>query len=193
LYTPGRPLCVDTLDLPATPSDASPAETIRIVGSIRILRGHRVLLDTDLAELYGVETRVLIQAVHRNLERFPEDFLFRLGPEEASRLRSQIVISSRRGGRRHRPYAFTEQGVAMLSGILRSPRAILVNVEIMRTFVRLRRDLVTHEDLARKVETLERRYDERFRSVFEALRALMPLPRPSRARIGFQGSGEGPV
>ena len=113
----------------------------RITRSIHLVRKQKVLLDADLAELYGVETRVLNQAIRRNIERFPVDFMFRLRPGEWENLRSQIVISSEHGGRRRRPYVFTEQGVAMLSSVLRSPRAIAVNVEIMRAFVQLRRTL----------------------------------------------------
>jgi hypothetical protein len=135
------------------------------------------MLDADLAPLYGVPTRALIQAVRRNPERFPADFMFRLATTEAAALRSQTVISNvGRGGRRYLPYAFTEQGVAMLSSVLRSQRAIRVNVEIMRAFVRLRRMLVSHDELAQKVATLERRYDGQFKVVFEAIRKLMAPP-----------------
>ncbi|RIL00913.1 MAG: DNA-binding protein [Proteobacteria bacterium] len=146
------------------------------------------MLDQDLAALYGVETRVLVQAVKRNVARFPEDFLFQLSPDEFARLRSQIVISNGRGGRRTRPYAFTEQGVAMLSSVLKSPRAIQVNIEIMRAFVRLRHVLAGHKELARKLAELEQRYDGQFRVVFEAIQQLMAEePKPKR-RIGFGSS-----
>ncbi len=143
------------------------------------------MLDFDLASLYGVETRVLIQAVKRNSPRFPQDFMFQLNDDEFKNLRSQIVTSSW-GGRRYLPYAFTEQGVAMLSSVLNSERAILVNVEIIRAFVRLREILATHKDLARKLEELEKKYDEQFAVVFEAIRELMTPPEPPpKHRIGF--------
>jgi hypothetical protein len=144
------------------------------------------MLDTDLAELYGVETRVLLQAVSRNQKRFPKDFMFRLSKEEYELLRSQIVISKKgRGGRRYLPYVFTEQGVAMLSSVLRSEKAVQVNIEIMRTFVRLREMIATHKDLARKLEALERRYDAQFKVVFDAIRELMAPPEPKKRKIGF--------
>lgn len=159
----------------------------RIDRSIRLLRGQRIMLDADLATLYGVPTRALIQAVRRNQERFPADFMFQLAAAELAVLRSQTVISNvGRGGRRYRPYAFTEQGVAMLSSVLRSRRAIRVNVEIMRVFVRLRRMLVSHEELAQKVATLERRYDGQFKVVFDALRKLMSPPDREPRPIGFR-------
>lgn len=159
----------------------------RIELSILTLRSERVMLDADLADLYQVETRELLQAVRRNAARFPDDFMFQLTPGEWDSLRSQIVISKRRGGRRYRPYAFTEQGVAMLSSVLRSPRAIQANIEIMRAFVRLRRIVESHEDLARKLTELEKKYDHRFAVVFEAIRQLMeqPADRPAE-RIGFR-------
>ena len=148
------------------------------------------MLDADLAALYGVATRVLNQAVQRNRGRFPPDFLLQLSEEETASLRSQIVISNTRGGRRHRTYAFTEQGVAMLSSVLRSARAIAVNIEVMRAFVQLRRFLDSNAELARKVSALEARYDGQFRTVFEAIRALMsPVPKPHRA-IGFRKSSD---
>lgn len=149
------------------------------------------MLDEDLAGLYGVQTRELVQAVKRNAVRFPGDFMFRLSSQELVNLRSQIVISSQvHGGRRGAPLAFTEQGVAMLSSVLRSPRAVMVNIEIMRAFVRLRRLLLENADLARKLDDLERRYDDQFREVFEAIRELMePLEEPAR-RIGFGADGE---
>jgi len=144
------------------------------------------MLDADLAALYGVDTRSLIQAVKRNRSRFPADFMFELNAEEDARLRSQTVISKTgRGGRRTRPYAFTEQGVAMLSSVLRSERAVAVNVEVMRAFVRLRAMLVGHEDLARKLAALERKYDAQFRVVFDAIRDLMAPPSKPRRPIGF--------
>ena len=159
---------------------------------ILLLRGHKVMLDADLAELYDVETRALVQALKRNLERFPEDFMFQLTAAENERLqilRSQSVISNAghrgHGGRRYAPYAFTEQGVAMLSSILRSPRAIAVNIEIMRAFVRLREALTSHKDLARKFAALEAKYDAQFKTVFEAIRQLMIPSTTKRRGIGF--------
>ena len=152
---------------------------------ILTLRGHRVLLDLHLAPLYGVDVKVLNQAVKRNLQRFPADFMFKLTDEEAANLRSQIVTSSW-GGRRYGVAAFTEQGVAMLSSVLRSPRAIQVNIEIVRTFVRLRQMLQANEDLARKLLALEKRYDAQFRMVFDAIRELMEPPAAPRPPIGFQ-------
>ena len=159
----------------------------RIEQCILLIRGQKVMLDADLAGLYEVETRVLVQAVKRNLERFPDDFMFQLSGEEFADLKSQSVISSAWGGRRTRPYAFTEQGVAMLSSVLRSPRAVSVNIEIMRAFVRLRQMLATHADLARRLDELESKYDVQFRIVFDAIRELMePDDPPRKRRIGFQ-------
>ena len=159
--------------------------TVRIERAILLIRSEKVMLDQDLAELYSVETRVLVQAVKRNIDRFPVDFMFQLSEEEFSNLRSQIVSSSW-GGRRTAPYAFTEQGVAMLSSVLHSPTAVQVNIEIMRAFVRLRRMLEKHADLALKLETLERKYDQQFKVVFDAIREIMkPDPPPKRRQIGF--------
>ena len=145
------------------------------------------MLDTDLAKLYGVETRVLVQAVKRNIGRFPEDFMFQLSEGELTLLRSQSVMSNTgRGGRRYLPYAFTEQGVAMLSSVLRSKQAILVNIEIMRAFVRLRAMVFSYKELARKVDALEKKYDAQFKVVFDAIRKLMePVERPT-SPIGFR-------
>ena len=162
----------------------------QIARRIQLIRGQRVILDRDLAALYGVPTKVLNQAVRRNRTRFPADFMFQLTNDEAANLKSQSVTSSRagHGGTRHAPYAFTEQGVAMLSSVLRSPRAIAVNIEIMRAFVRLRQLLATHADLARKLTELEQKYDATFRVVFEAIRQLMePVEEDgSRPEIGFR-------
>jgi len=158
----------------------------RIEQAIFLIRGQKVLLDADLAQLYGVETKILNKAVKRNLDRFPEDFMFQLTAEEAENLRFQIGTSKKqRGGRRYLPYAFTEQGVAMLSGVLNSPRAVKVNVEIMRAFVRLRQLMATHTDLARKLTALEQKYDKQFKVVFDAIRALMAPPAKPRKKIGF--------
>ncbi len=162
----------------------------RIERAILLIRRQKVMLDADLAELYGVETRVLVQAVKRNMERFPEDFMFQLSHEEFAILRSQSVTSSDWGGRRYPPYAFTEQGVAMLSSVLRSQRAILVNIEIMRAFIRLRQMLASHVELARKLDALERKYDAQFKVVFEAIRQLMAPPEPKRRPIGFRKGDE---
>ncbi|MBI5949899.1 MAG: ORF6N domain-containing protein [Chloroflexi bacterium] len=151
--------------------------------SIAVVRGLRVMLDADLAGLYGVSTRALIQAVKRNPERFPEDFMFQLTAEEAAILRSQTVISNGgQGGRRYLPYAFTEQGVAMLSSVLRSPRAVQVNIEIMRAFVQLRALLSSRDELAERVGHLEHRVS----LIFTAISDLMPPnPVPSRKPLGF--------
>jgi Asp-tRNA(Asn)/Glu-tRNA(Gln) amidotransferase A subunit family amidase len=162
-----------------------PAE--RIERAIYLLRGQKVMLSTHLAVLYGVEVRVLVQAVKRNLERFPKDFMFQLTRMEFANLKSQFVISSWGGLRRATPYAFTEQGVAMLSSVLKSQRAVQVNIEIMRAFVRLRRMLASHADLARRLDALEQNYDAQFKAVFDAIRELMTPTVPRRRRaIGFQ-------
>jgi hypothetical protein len=159
----------------------------RIEKSIFLIRGQKVMLDADLAELYQVSTKVLNQAVKRNDDRFPADFMFQLTPEEFTALRSQIVtLESGRGRhRKYLPHAFTEQGVAMLSSVLRSKRAVRVNIEIMRAFVRLREILATHKDLANKLEMLERKYDAQFKVVFDAIRQLMTPPEPKKRKIGF--------
>ena len=165
-------------------SDHALARTDRIAHAIGLLRGQKVMLDFDLAVLYGVETKALKRAVKRNLARFPGDFMFELTEEEFENLRYQSG-ASRWGGRRYRPYAFTEQGVAMLSSVLGSERAVRVNIEIMRAFVRLRDMLSTHAELARKLAALERKYDSQFKMVFDAIRELMaPDKRPGRP-IGF--------
>jgi hypothetical protein len=158
----------------------------RIERAICLIRGQKVMLDRDLAVLYGVETRVLKQAVRRNLDRFPDDFMFVLSDDELSHWRSQFVTSnSDRMGLRHAPMAFTEQGVAMLSTVLNSKRAIDVNIAIMRTFVKLRQMLDSHAKLAEKLAELEAKYDGQFRVVFEALNELMAEPEPKRKPIGF--------
>lgn len=165
----------------------------RITRAILLVRGQKVMLDADLAELYGVETKMLNRAVKRNQDRFPGDFMFRLTVEEALSLRYQSGTSNLRsqngtsswGGRRYRPNVFTEQGVAMLSSVLRSKRAVLVNIEIMRTFVRLRQMLASHADLARKLTALERKYDAQFKAVFDAIRELMTPPAQKKHPIGF--------
>lgn len=158
----------------------------RIESRILLIRGHKVMLSSHLAALYGVEPRALVQAVKRNRERFPEDFMFQLSAREFADLKSQIVISSWGGARRARPYAFTEQGVAMLSSVLRSKRAVLVNIEIMRAFVRLRRMLASHRDLQRRLDELEKKYDAKFKVVFDAIRELMAPPKKEWKQIGFR-------
>ena len=158
---------------------------------ICIVRGQRVMLDGDLAKLYGVRTRELNQAVRRNLERFPSDFAYQLSPQELADLRSQIVISSSiHGGRRYAPWVFTEQGVAMLSSVLRSPMAVKVNIEIMRAFVRLRRLMATPGELVAQIAKLAetvRLHDDHIWVINEVLRQMMePPPEPKKGRIGFQ-------
>lgn len=160
------------------------AETV--AGRILIIRNTRVLLDSDLAELYGVETKRLLEAVKRNIDRFPEDFMFQLSQEEFDVLRSQFATSKKKGGRRYLPYVFTEQGVAMLSSVLRSKRAVQVNIAIMRAFVKLRQLLNAHQELAEKLNAMEQKYDEQFRIVFDAIRELMmPLETKSKRPIGY--------
>jgi hypothetical protein len=171
-----------------------------IGGRILVLREQRVMLDADLAELYGVQTKVLVQAVKRNIARFPQDFMFQLSADEFTALRSQTVTSNTgRGGRRTAPYAFTEQGVAMLSSVLSSPRAIGVNIEIMRTFVRVRELAATHSELAKRLSELEEKTEllsmqhdsfshntrNQLKQVFEALRELMTPADPPKRPIGF--------
>jgi hypothetical protein len=162
-------------------------ESNAIISNILVIRGHRVLLDSDLAVLYQVETKVLTRAVRRNAERFPGDFMFQLAAEESGSLRSQFgALKTGRGKhRKYAPYVFTEQGVAMLSSVLNSARAVQVNIEIMRAFVRLRETASTHKDLARKLSALESRYDSQFKVVFDAIRGLMKEPEPKRRGIGF--------
>ncbi len=158
----------------------------RVERRILLIRGQKVMLDADLAELYGVPTKVLNQAVKRNADRFPADFMFQLTRSESEILRSQFVTSNEgRGGRRYNPLAFTEQGVAMLSSVLRSERAVQVNIAIMRAFVKLREMLASHRHLARKLEEMEKRYDARFKVVFDAIAQLMTPPDKRLRRIGF--------
>ena len=143
------------------------------------------MLSTHLAELYEVEPRALVQAVKRNIERFPPDFMFQLSKVEFENLKSQIVTSNWGGLRRAAPYAFTEQGVAMLSSVLNSRRAVQVNIEIMRAFVRLREIMSTHKDLVRRLNEMEKKYDAQFRVVFDAIRELMTPPESKKRKIGF--------
>ena len=158
-----------------------------VVSKIVVVRRQRVIFAQDLAELYGVETKVLMQAVKRNADRFPADFMFSLAEQEFTNLRSQFVTSSW-GGTRYAPSVFTEQGVAMLSSVLRSDRAVSVNIEIMRAFVQMRTMIDSNRELARKVAKLEAEYDEQFAAVFQAIRQLMddkPQPAKSKRKIGF--------
>ena len=158
---------------------------------ILLIRGKKVLLDADLATLYGVETKQLVRAVKRQSERFPADFMFQLTKDEFDALRRQSGTSSSWGGRRYPPYAFTEQGVAMLSSVLSSPRAISVNIEVVRTFVRLRSMLAENAELRRKLTELERKYDTQFKVVFDAIRQLMAPEEPTKRRqIGFRREKE---
>ena len=154
-----------------------------IEGKIFLIRGQKIMLDRDLAQLYGVETRVLNQAVRRNIDRFPADFMFSLTREEIRNL-SQVVIGSHI---KHAPnvFAFTEQGVAMLSSVLNSKRAVQVNIAIMRAFVKLREFALTHKELSHKLNDLEKKYDAQFKIVFDAIRQLMAPPEPKKRKIGF--------
>jgi hypothetical protein len=166
-----------------------PIPVERIEKAILLIRGQKVILDSDLAALYGVETRVLKQAVRRNRKRFPSDFMFELTKEENRSLRSQNVILEPGRYSKYLPFAFTEQGVAMLSSILNSERAIEVNIAIMRVFVRLREMMATHKELAFKLIELEERlegHDEQIQNIFEAIRQLMTTPEPPRKKIGFE-------
>ncbi len=167
-----------------------PAE--RIERSILLIRDQRVMLDSDLAELYGVQTGHLVRAVKRNISRFPDDFAYSLTVDEFANLKCQFGISSSWGGRRTPPMVFTEHGISMLSSVLNSERAVAVNIEIMRTFVRLRQWLTSNKDLAKRLDDLEMKYDRQFKSVFDAIRQLMTLPAatPKKGRIGFRGPQE---
>lgn len=164
---------------------STPALTSRI----HLIRGMRVMLGPDLAERYRVEPRSLVQAVKRNRRRFPADFCFQLSAREVKNLKSQIVISSW-GGSRSRPYAFTEQGVAMLSSVLHAPRAVKLNIAIMRAFVRVRALIDQHAELSRRIDELEKRYDGNFEALYRAIKRLMaePAEDPPRPRIGFHAS-----
>jgi ORF6N domain len=168
----------------------SDALSIQVERRILLIRGQKVLLDYDLAEMYGVETRALKQAVRRNLDRFPEDFMFELTQDEVGELVSQNVIPSRGKVGGAAPMAFAEQGVAMLSSVLRSERAVKVNIAIMRAFVRLREMLLSNTELARKLDALESEYDEQFRVVFDAIRELMSYEEAPKRRIGFNQGEE---
>jgi len=164
-------------------SEIIPQEIIN--SKIFIIRGMKVMLDMDLAALYGVETKMLKRAVKRNIERFPEDFMFKLIEKEFDNLRCQFGTSSW-GGQRYLPYAFTENGVAMLSSVLNSERAITVNIQIMRTFTKLREMLATHKELKQKIEEMEEKYDAQFKIVFDAIRQIMASPEAKEKKIGFR-------
>jgi len=168
------------------PTSLMPAD--RIESMILLVRGQKVMLDEDLARLYGTTTKRLNEQVRRNNKRFPPDFMFQLTDQEVSALRSQSATSKAtgRGGRRYPPLVFTEQGVAMRSSVLNGERAIQVNILIMRAFVKLRQLLATHVELARKLDALEKKYDAQFRVVFDAIRELMKPPEPKRRPIGFR-------
>jgi hypothetical protein len=166
--------------------------TALISRKIYFFRGARVMLDSDLAQLYRVTTKNLNRAVKRNADRFPADFMFQLKPQEAENLRFQSGTSSLpiHGGRRYRPYAFTEHGVAMLSSVLHSDRAVQINIAIMRAFLQLRAMLATHEDLRRKIAEMEKRYDSKFHVVFATLRQMLETPIPPKRQIGFHRQTE---
>lgn len=187
------------------PDTRKPVYPAEISDKILLFRDKKVMLDSDLANLYGVPTYVLNQAIKRNADRFPSDFMFQLSAAEAEFLRSQIAISKEaesltsqivisktdgRGGRRTLPYVFTEQGVAMLSSVLNSKRAILVNVEIMRTFAKLREMILSHKDLQAKINEMEQKYDKNFSVVFEALRELLTPPEKPKRQIGFHAKDQ---
>jgi phage regulator Rha-like protein len=159
---------------------------------IYLIRGQKVMIDRDLAELYGVETFNLNKAVKRNIKRFPQDFMFQITKEEAGFLRFQIGMSKTRGrgGRRYLPYAFTEQGVAMLSSVLNSERAVQVNIAIMRAFVKLRKIIASNKELSKKLDDLEKKYDTQFKVVFDAIRELMQPPETKKRKIGFKREKE---
>ncbi len=162
-----------------------------IQNKIYEIRGYKVMLDSDLAELYGVETKILNQAVKRNSARFPEDFMFQLSDNESNNLRSQIVTSKKHnhGGARYLPFAFTEQGVAMLSSVLKSDKAVQVNIAIMRTFVAIRQYALNYQDLKEKIEAIESKYDKSFEDVQQALNYLLS-PKAERKPIGFKQEKE---
>jgi hypothetical protein len=169
---------IDPPDLPTPVNE-------KIADNILVLRGQKIMLSPHLANLYGIEPKALVQAVKRNLDRFPDDFMFQLTKQELNNLKSQIVTSSWGGARRALPYAFTEQGVAMLSSVLRSPQAVKVNIEIMRAFVRLRTLLESNKELAQKLSALEQKYDIQFKAIFDAIREMMKTPETKKRSIGF--------
>ena len=165
--------------------DQSLTSTETVERRILLIRGQKVMLDSDLAELYRVQTKVLNQAVKRNTKRFPGDFMFQLNLQEVRNSRSQIVTLKQGQNVKYRPYAFTEHGILMLSSVLKSERAVQVNIEIMRAFVRLRELIASNKDLAKRLDELEQKYDSQFKVVFDAIRRLM-APDPPKPRIGFR-------
>ena len=169
-------------------SDLIPVE--RIEKAIYLIQGEKVILDSDLAILYGVETRSLIQAIKRNIRRFPKNFMFQLTKDEFSSLRSQFVISKGKGGRRSLPYAFTEHGVIMAANVLNSERAVQASVEVVNAFIRLRQMLASNVELSRRLDDLESKYDRQFKVVFDAIRQLMSPPLPGRKQIGFRSPAD---
>ena len=173
------------------PDEPALPDPDQVLQSIVIVRGQKVMLDAALAALYDVDTKALVRAVKRNIARFPDDFMFRLSEREHHEVRSDEV--GEHGGRRYPPYAFTEQGVAMLSSVLRSPRAVAVNVEIMRAFVRLRQVLASHAELASRLDGLEAKYDSQFSVVFDAIRQLMTSPSQPRKQVGFVPPADPPA
>jgi len=160
----------------------------RIERIILIIRGQKVMLDSDLAELYGVSTRRLNEQTKRNIERFPDDFMFQLTEEEWENLRSQNATSRSWGGRRYPPYAFTEHGAVMLANVLKSDTAVNASIQVVRAFIRLREMLVSNKEMARRLDELEKKYDAQFQVVFQAIRELMEPPEKERRRIGFRKS-----
>lgn len=174
------------------PQDGGSMKELVIVEAIErkiyFIRGHKVMLDSDLAKLYEVETRTLIQAVKRNISRFPSDFMFQLNFQDVAALRSQIVTLKKGRGehRKYAPYVFTENGVAMLSSVLNSERAVQVNIAIMRVFVKLREMIASHKDLTKRLADLEKKYDAQFKVVFDAIRQLMTPQVPKKGQIGFR-------
>lgn len=178
-----------TFDMPKSATNAVVPVAL-ISREIYILRGQKVMLSSALANLYAVQVKALMQAVRRNASRFPADFMFQLTSTELRNLKSQFVTSSWGGPRRARPYAFTEQGIAMLSSVLRSQRAVHVNIAIMRAFVQLRSLLATHEELRRKIEEMERKYDARFQAVFATIKQMLETPIPPKRTIGFHSAQE---
>jgi len=162
----------------------------RIERMIIIMRGQKVMLDSDLAELYGVETGVLNRAVKRNKERFPEDFMFQLTDEEWENLRCHFGTSRSWGGRRYPPFVFTEHGAVMLANVLRSDTAVSASIQVVRAFIRLREMLVSNKELSKRLDELEQKYDSQFKAVFQAIRELMIPPEKEQRRIGFRSSGK---
>ena len=182
---PGRPYRLILFNKMKKTTALQPIGT-DITPLILTFRSQRVMLDTDLAVIYGTTTKRLNEQVKRNRDRFPEDFMFQLTKEEWENLKSQIATSSQWGGRRTLPFAFTEHGAVMLASVLNTPIAVAASVQVVRAFIRLRTLLVSHEELARKVDALEKKYDAQFKVVFNAIRQLMEPPAPKRRQIGFQ-------